>query len=110
MFGQHYQRRDDQVAGAVLADLLNRSLAVEIAFRRVYETQGTAIPGDHQEALQDLARVVATYLDDVSEARTRGLRARVFGQTSTGNVTPEVVDSEEVIGELVTADRPTGAL
>lgn len=124
MFGHHYQNRDEDVAGrrkgspeplgsfarALLAELLNRSVAVEIAFRRVYETHGTAIPGDHDEALQDLARVVDTYLEDVEEARVRGLRARLFCRAGgTGNVNSEGIDDQDNLkdlgGELVPANR-----
>ena len=118
MFGMHYQRRDDEVAGrghnppasqgefarALLAEVLNRSLPLELAFRRVYETEKL----ERQEALALLTAVVSTFLEDVEEARTRGLRARLFALTDTGTLTSECVpamDLEDLGGELVTIAR-----
>jgi hypothetical protein len=119
MFGMHYQRRDDEVAGrghnppasrqgfaqALLAQVLNRALPLELAFRRVYEMDDKV---ERQEALELLAGVVETFLEDIEEARTRGLRARLFAPTDTGTLTADCVPTADLAhlgGELVSVAR-----
>jgi hypothetical protein len=121
MFGQFYQQRDDEVAGRtgfrpatpgeyakdLLADLLNRTEGLEVAFIRCYETAED--PAECRGAAEALVRVVGQFLEDVEEAKTRGLRARCFCRGSTGSLDGNSIapkDSlEDLGGELVSADR-----
>lgn len=120
MFGHGYASRDLQLAGRLasginlslgqysrylLADLLNRAVAVESAYRRHYE----ATDLDRQETLEDVYRVVGMFLQDVEEARTRGLRARIFDRDHIGALSSESVNGDDSLedlgGELVSAER-----
>ncbi len=121
MFGQFYQRRDDEVAGRngelakspgtyaceLLADLLNRAEGLEIAFTRCYETADD--PAECRAAAQELVRVAGLFLEDAQEAKTRGLRARCFCRNSTGSLDgvniAENDKLEDLGGELVSAER-----
>ena len=111
MFGRFYYQRDQAVASAsgtpvlstgayaclVLAELLDRAETVA--------TARAAAGADDAESV--LARAVDLFLLDVEEARTRGLRARLFCRVESGGLDAWSVDPTDMLedlgGELVPA-------
>ncbi|MGH7498682.1 MAG: hypothetical protein ACREL3_07515 [Gemmatimonadales bacterium] len=94
----------------VLAEVLNRSLAVESAFRRHYDADESG----RRETADDLVRVVSVFLEELEEARTRGLRARIFCRDPIGTVDAcSILDQDDLKdlgGELVSAVRASGEM
>jgi hypothetical protein len=113
VFGSLYQRRDAELAAqetelrnaleayacALLAELLDRAETLRAVSRTI----------DPLGGVDGLLRAVDLFLLDVDEARTRGLRARLFSRTETGALDPSSVDPADDLsdlgGALVPADR-----
>ena len=111
MFGRFYEQHDAAVAAmtqgrritpesyacALLSELLDRARTLAIA----------RSCADRDDGDQSLASAVDVFLLDVDEARTRGLRARLFCRTPDGRLDPWSIDPNDTLadvgGELVTA-------
>ena len=122
MFGPFYEVRDQQVAGRrgeqatsrgryareLLAELLDRAEVVEAAWWGLYHAAHSDGLG-RTEATHGLIRAVEMFLKDADEARTRGLRARLFARDEVAGLNHEVVHSRDTLedlgGELVSAER-----
>lgn len=118
LFGRLYYQRDRAVARAagtpvlsvgayaclVLAELLDRA--------ETLATARTAAGADDAESV--LARAVDLFLLDAEEARTRGLRARLFCRVESGGLDPWSVDPTDMLedlgGELVPAGPIASAI
>jgi hypothetical protein len=103
MFGPFYNRYDTALtpggqgrlapgtyACVLLAELLDRALLLEVARRA----------GGQRDRERLLARAVDLFLLDVGEARTRGLRARLFCRTPDGRLDPWSVDPSDDLHDL----------
>jgi hypothetical protein len=113
VFGSFYQRRDAELtaragearlalefyASSLLAELLDRAEVLGAARRSVEPFGGVG----------SLLRAIDLFLLDIDEARTRGLRARLFSRTETGALDASSVDPADDLldlgGALVPADR-----
>jgi hypothetical protein len=118
LFGRFYYQRDRAVASAagtpvlstgayaclVLAELLDRA--------ETLTTARAAVGADDAESV--LARAVDLFLLDAEEARTRGLRARLFCRAESGGLDPWSVDPTDMLedlgGELVPAGSIVSAI
>jgi hypothetical protein len=103
MFGPFYNQHDAALTAAgqgrltpgtyacvLLAELLDRALLLEVTRRA----------GGRRDRDQLLARAVELFLLDVGEARTRGLRARLFCRTPDGRLDPWSVDPDDDLHDL----------
>jgi hypothetical protein len=118
LFGRFYFQRDQAVASApgtpvlstgayaclVLAELLDRA--------ETLATARAATGADDVESV--LARTVDLFLLDAEEARTRGLRVRLFCRAESGRLDAWSVDPTDMLedlgGELVPADSIKSAI
>jgi hypothetical protein len=109
-FAKRSQENRDAAAATfgaeLLAELLNRSLAVEEAYWLWWERHRIAkdaTPGglSEREILGLLDNVLRTFVQDCDEVRARGRRARLFaGNNDDGTVSTETLDDAESIERL----------
>jgi hypothetical protein len=111
VFGEFYHQFDrllsaqdprcdiERYAAELLAELLNRAKVLESAWTVVYEYRDTKDP-EYVVRLEALARAVDLFGDDVDEAILRGRRARLFGLTIHGKVSPDLSESKESLDEI----------
>lgn len=114
MFGRFYSQRDLAVASTggtpvlstgayaclVLAELLDRA--------EMLATARAAAGADDAESV--LARAVDLFLLDTEEARTRGLRARLFCRAASGGLDAWSVDPTDMLEDLGGELVPAGSI
>ena len=114
-FAERSQENRDAAAATfgaeLLAELLNRTLAVQEAYWLWWERHrgsGNATPANQAAArltehdmLDLLDHVLRTFMQDCDEVRARGRRARLFaGNNNDGTVSTETLDGTESIERL----------
>lgn len=90
MFADKYQTfptntlaEPDRVTSEVLADLINRGLALKATYDATYRADPTRADSD---LMDGLAAAVGAYVDDVEEAKCRVLEAGVLNPGSFDSV------------------------
>ncbi len=109
-FAKRSQENRDAAAATfsaeLLAELLNRTLAVEEAYWLWWERHRIAADAtpaglSEHDILGLLDHVVRMFVQDCDEVRARGRRARLFGgNNDDGTVTTEMLDDAESIERL----------
>ncbi len=122
-FAKRSQENPDAAAATfgaeLLAELLNRTLAVQEAYWLWWERHRSAADGapaglSERDILGLLDNVLRTFVQDCDEVRARGRRARLFaGNNNDGTVSTETLDDAESVehlgGFLVEAQHAGGS-
>ena len=118
-FAERSQENPDAAAATfsteLLAELLNRTLAVQEAYWLWWERHRSVVDATpagltERDLLGLLNNVLRTFVQDCDEVRARGRRARLFdGNNNDGTVSTETLDDAESVehlgGFLVEAHR-----
>lgn len=104
MFGRFYYQRDRGVANDAGAPALSSGMYACLVLAELLDRAEALVTARAAAGTEDgellLARAVDLFLLDIEEARTRGLRARLFCRAASGGLDAWSVDPTDMLEDL----------